>query len=114
MENIMGHTLIWKLLTAVLFLLCYLVILPFGQGLYGLHCEPNMENCGFHEDKMAMHRIIVENQEHGYISYGALSADIVPCRMTGQSYYYCNYSDTQANPYTRGCTAIGRCQRDMS
>eukprot|EP00249_Psilotum_nudum_P003727 c17217_g1_i1 orf=542-943(+) len=52
-----------------------------------------------------------------YISYGALTADRVPCpAMSGRSYYTsdCYKSNGPVRPYTRGCTAITRCWRDSS
>ncbi|XP_059648518.1 rapid alkalinization factor-like [Cornus florida] len=45
-----------------------------------------------------------------YISYGALSRNSVPCSRRGASYYNCR-PGAQANPYTRGCSAITRCRR---
>ncbi|KAI3690467.1 hypothetical protein L2E82_48494 [Cichorium intybus] len=45
-----------------------------------------------------------------YISYGALSRNNVPCSRRGASYYNCR-SGGQANPYSRGCSAITRCRR---
>ncbi|XP_071727172.1 rapid alkalinization factor-like [Rutidosis leptorrhynchoides] len=44
----------------------------------------------------------------GYISYGAMQKNNVPCNQRGQSYYDCN-SRGQANPYSRGCNVITRC-----
>ncbi|KAH7865385.1 hypothetical protein Vadar_005928 [Vaccinium darrowii] len=44
-----------------------------------------------------------------YISYGALQRDTVPCSRRGASYYNCRRG-AQANPYTRGCSAITRCR----
>ncbi|XP_022889413.1 rapid alkalinization factor-like [Olea europaea var. sylvestris] len=44
-----------------------------------------------------------------YISYGALKANNVPCSRRGASYYNCR-PGAQANPYTRGCSAITRCR----
>lgn len=46
----------------------------------------------------------------GYISYGALQKNNVPCNQRGHSYYNCN-SRGQANPYSRGCNIITRCAR---
>ncbi|KAL3634219.1 hypothetical protein CASFOL_021273 [Castilleja foliolosa] len=49
-----------------------------------------------------------------YISYGALSANRIPCpARSGRSYYTHNCYKTQApvNPYYRGCTAVTRCRR---
>lgn len=45
-----------------------------------------------------------------YISYGALRRNSVPCSRRGASYYNCR-AGGQANPYTRGCSAITRCRR---
>uniref|UniRef100_A0A0A8Z153 Protein RALF-like 33 n=1 Tax=Arundo donax TaxID=35708 RepID=A0A0A8Z153_ARUDO len=44
-----------------------------------------------------------------YISYGALRRDNVPCSVRGASYYNCR-PGAQANPYSRGCSAITRCR----
>jgi hypothetical protein len=44
-----------------------------------------------------------------YISYGALRADSVPCDQRGASYYNCR-PGAEANPYTRGCSAITQCR----
>ncbi|KAL6968484.1 hypothetical protein U1Q18_034286 [Sarracenia purpurea var. burkii] len=44
-----------------------------------------------------------------YISYAALQADSVPCSQRGASYYNCK-AGAQANPYSRGCSAITRCR----
>lgn len=45
-----------------------------------------------------------------HISYGALTANKVPCSNRGQSYYNCGASG-KANPYQRGCSAATRCAR---
>ncbi|KAJ1699393.1 hypothetical protein LUZ63_007905 [Rhynchospora breviuscula] len=45
----------------------------------------------------------------GYISYGALQADSVPCSQRGASYYNCQ-PGASANPYSRGCSAITQCR----
>ncbi|GJN33387.1 hypothetical protein PR202_gb21984 [Eleusine coracana subsp. coracana] len=45
----------------------------------------------------------------GYISYGALRANNVPCDQRGASYYNCR-PGAEANPYTRGCSAITQCR----
>lgn len=44
-----------------------------------------------------------------YISYGALRRNSVPCSRRGASYYNCQ-PGAQANPYSRGCSAITRCR----
>ncbi|KAK1422031.1 hypothetical protein QVD17_24872 [Tagetes erecta] len=49
-----------------------------------------------------------------YISYGALSANRVPCPpRSGRSYYThdCWRARGPVHPYTRGCSAITRCRR---
>ncbi|KAH6785135.1 hypothetical protein C2S51_037590 [Perilla frutescens var. frutescens] len=49
-----------------------------------------------------------------YISYGALSANRVPCPpRSGRSYYThnCFKARGPVHPYTRGCSAITRCRR---
>ncbi|KAI3777115.1 hypothetical protein L1987_46909 [Smallanthus sonchifolius] len=49
-----------------------------------------------------------------YISYGALSANRVPCPpRSGRSYYThdCWRARGPVRPYTRGCSAITRCRR---
>ncbi|KAF1879071.1 hypothetical protein Lal_00047743 [Lupinus albus] len=44
-----------------------------------------------------------------YISYGALRRNSVPCSRRGASYYNCR-TGAEANPYSRGCSAITRCR----
>ncbi|KAI8533794.1 hypothetical protein RHMOL_Rhmol10G0036700 [Rhododendron molle] len=44
-----------------------------------------------------------------YISYGALQSNTVPCSVRGASYYNCQ-TGAQANPYSRGCSAITQCR----
>uniref|UniRef100_A0A5B7B927 Protein RALF-like 34 n=1 Tax=Davidia involucrata TaxID=16924 RepID=A0A5B7B927_DAVIN len=49
-----------------------------------------------------------------YISYGALSANRIPCPpRSGRSYYThnCYKARGPVHPYTRGCSAITRCRR---
>ncbi|KAL1316250.1 hypothetical protein HN51_068475 [Arachis hypogaea] len=49
-----------------------------------------------------------------YISYGALSANRIPCPpRSGRSYYThnCFKARGPAHPYTRGCSIITRCRR---
>ncbi|KAJ8764266.1 hypothetical protein K2173_006006 [Erythroxylum novogranatense] len=51
---------------------------------------------------------------HYYISYGALSANRIPCPpRSGRSYYThnCFKARTPVNPYSRGCSRITRCRR---
>ncbi|GAB2277461.1 hypothetical protein Dimus_012167 [Dionaea muscipula] len=44
-----------------------------------------------------------------YISYAVLNKNSVPCSQRGASYYNCR-AGAQANPYSRGCSAITRCR----
>ncbi|XP_074290406.1 protein RALF-like 22 [Silene latifolia] len=49
-----------------------------------------------------------------YISYGALSANRVPCPpRSGRSYYThdCYFARGPVHPYSRGCSSITRCRR---
>lgn len=49
-----------------------------------------------------------------YISYGALSANRIPCPpRSGRSYYTHNCFEARGpvRPYTRGCSTITRCRR---
>ncbi|KAL6273705.1 hypothetical protein ACE6H2_024397 [Prunus campanulata] len=49
-----------------------------------------------------------------YISYGALSANRIPCPpRSGRSYYThnCFKARGPVRPYTRGCSRIARCRR---
>ncbi|CAN6439211.1 unnamed protein product [Victoria cruziana] len=51
---------------------------------------------------------------HYYISYGALSANRVPCPpRSGRSYYThnCYRATGPVRPYRRGCASITRCSR---
>lgn len=67
---------------------------------------------GFDDDEFEMdsdiHRRILATTS--YISYAALNKNRVPCSRRGASYYNCR-PGAQANPYTRGCSAITRCSR---
>ncbi|KAH7848900.1 hypothetical protein Vadar_009882 [Vaccinium darrowii] len=50
---------------------------------------------------------------HYYISYGALSANRIPCpARSGRSYYThnCYTASGPVRPYSRGCSAITRCR----
>ncbi|ERN02184.1 hypothetical protein AMTRI_Chr02g223040 [Amborella trichopoda] len=77
-------------------------------------CEGSIGEClsgeEFAMDSEINRRILATDQ---YISYNALKKNIVPCSKKGQSYYNCR-AGGQANPYSRGCSAITRCARDTS
>ncbi|KAL5219835.1 hypothetical protein ABZP36_024548 [Zizania latifolia] len=62
---------------------------------------------GFSADSVAVVRRVLQGQN--YISYGALSAGRTPCSVRGASYYNCRPGG-QANPYSRGCSAITQCR----
>ncbi|KAI3947726.1 hypothetical protein MKX01_034391 [Papaver californicum] len=66
-------------------------------------------------EESIMRRALYTRQKHVYyISYGALSANRVPCPpRSGRSYYTNNcYNARQpAQPYSRGCSKITRCRR---
>ncbi|KAG9444794.1 hypothetical protein H6P81_016134 [Aristolochia fimbriata] len=73
-------------------------------------CNGNLGEC-LEEDEFEMdseinRRILATSQ---YISYEALKRNSVPCSRRGASYYNCR-SGAQANPYSRGCSAITRCR----
>ncbi|CAA7396936.1 unnamed protein product [Spirodela intermedia] len=60
-----------------------------------------------------MRRALFWRMVHYYISYGALSANRVPCPpRSGRSYYThnCYRARSHVNPYSRGCSAITRCR----
>ncbi|KAI3445342.1 hypothetical protein Pfo_002007 [Paulownia fortunei] len=60
----------------------------------------------FELDSESNRRILATRR---YISYGALQRNSVPCSRRGASYYNCR-PGAQANPYSRGCSAITRCR----
>lgn len=70
-----------------------------GEDEFGLSSE-------FAMDSEINRRILATSK---YISYGALQRNSVPCSRRGASYYNCQ-PGAQANPYTRGCSAITRCR----
>ncbi|KAK9266317.1 hypothetical protein L1049_017121 [Liquidambar formosana] len=75
-------------------------------------CRGSIAECLAEEEEGLMdteinRRILATSR---YISYGALRRNSVPCSRRGASYYNCR-PGAQANPYTRGCSAITRCRR---
>ncbi|GAA0171035.1 hypothetical protein LIER_25169 [Lithospermum erythrorhizon] len=76
-------------------------------------CRGSVDEClGGDEDEFELdsesnRRILATKR---YISYGALQKNNVPCSRRGASYYNCR-PGAQANPYSRGCSAITRCRR---
>lgn len=109
------------------FLICAAVFVVFScsstavQAGLGIHHSlawiPNQSTCKgsiaecfggeeFEFDSEINRRILATSQ---YISYGALRRNTVPCSRRGASYYNCQ-PGAQANPYSRGCSAITRCR----
>ncbi|XP_047326072.1 protein RALF-like 33 [Impatiens glandulifera] len=73
-------------------------------------CSGTIDECinsaGGELDEEINRRILATTN---YISYGALQRNTVPCSHRGASYYNCK-TGAEANPYTRGCSAITRCR----
>ncbi|XP_009775621.1 rapid alkalinization factor-like [Nicotiana tabacum] len=73
-------------------------------------CDGTIAECmaagEFEMDSESNRRILATDD---YISYGALQRNTVPCSRRGASYYNCQ-TGAEANPYTRGCSAITRCR----
>ncbi|KAI3703651.1 hypothetical protein L1987_73843 [Smallanthus sonchifolius] len=94
--------------------------IPAKTSTVGAGCRGSMAEClaeggdldfdamEFSMDSETNRRILATTNR--YISYGALSKNNVPCSRRGASYYNCR-SGGQANPYSRGCSAITRCRR---
>ncbi|GLU07411.1 hypothetical protein SLE2022_243710 [Rubroshorea leprosula] len=75
-------------------------------------CEGSIADCMGYDDEFLMHSEIsrrILQTTTTYISYGALQRNTVPCSQRGASYYNCQ-PGAQANPYTRGCSAITQCR----
>ncbi|EEF30515.1 protein RALF-like 33 [Ricinus communis] len=73
-------------------------------------CQGTLADC-MQEDEFDMdseinRRILATTN---YISYGALQRNTIPCSQRGASYYNCQ-PGAEANPYSRGCSAITRCR----
>lgn len=79
---------------------------PDGHGLVADTLE--MEEEMMMESESARRQL---GGQGGYISYGALGRNNVPCNQRGQSYYNCR-AHQRANPYQRGCTRATRCARN--
>ncbi|KAL0800651.1 hypothetical protein Bca101_055826 [Brassica carinata] len=73
-------------------------------------CHGSIADCiGAEEEEMdsEINRRILATTK--YISYQSLKRNSVPCSRRGASYYNCQ-NGAQANPYSRGCSAIARCR----
>ncbi|CAA3025802.1 RALF-like 34 [Olea europaea subsp. europaea] len=84
---------------------------PMGMSFYeGEFGEIDEEG---QEDDLGTRRSLFWHKIRYYISYGALSANRIPCPpRSGRSYYThnCFRARGPVNPYTRGCSAITRCR----
>jgi len=73
-------------------------------------CKGSIAEClggeEYELDSEINRRILATNK---YISYVALQRNTAPCSRRGASYYNCR-PGAQANPYSRGCSAITRCR----
>ena len=81
--------------------------MPFETECTGSIAECSTATAEFEMDSEISRRILATTR---YISYGALRRNTVPCSRRGASYYNCRRG-AQANPYSRGCSAITRCRR---
>ncbi|KAG2263354.1 hypothetical protein Bca52824_070433 [Brassica carinata] len=81
--------------------------MPFETECTGSIAECSTSTAEFEMDSEINRRILATTR---YISYGALRRNTVPCSRRGASYYNCRRG-AQANPYSRGCSAITRCRR---
>ncbi|KAG8045418.1 hypothetical protein GUJ93_ZPchr0008g13689 [Zizania palustris] len=78
-----------------------------GEDSFGFSSEGADADADAAADGASVVRRVLQSQ--GYISYGALRRDTTPCSVRGASYYNCRPGG-QANPYSRGCSAITRCR----
>ncbi|KAJ4775845.1 Rapid alkalinization factor [Rhynchospora pubera] len=80
---------------------------PACRGGFGKLGECLDLELGIEIDSSESNRRILASS--GYIGYDALQRDSTPCSQRGASYYNCR-PGAQANPYSRGCSAITRCR----
>ncbi|KAJ4776018.1 Rapid alkalinization factor [Rhynchospora pubera] len=80
---------------------------PACRGGFGKLGECLDLELGIEIDSSESNRRILASS--GYIGYDALRRDSTPCSQRGASYYNCR-PGAQANPYSRGCSAITRCR----
>ncbi|XP_047937595.1 rapid alkalinization factor-like [Salvia hispanica] len=109
----------WKLVLALCLIALPLAIAGGGAAATGWvmpavrsGCRGRVAECVVNEedefelDSESSRRILRATR---YISYDALRRNSIPCSRRGASYYNCR-PGAQANPYTRGCSAITRCR----
>ncbi|XP_010931638.3 rapid alkalinization factor-like [Elaeis guineensis] len=88
-----------------------------GEGAVPLSWIPRLSTCQgtiaeclggeeFDLSSEVARRILADSN---YVSYNALKQDSVPCSRRGASYYNCQ-PGAEANPYSRGCSAITQCR----
>ncbi|KAL5221673.1 hypothetical protein ABZP36_026386 [Zizania latifolia] len=77
-----------------------------GEDSFGFSSSSEVDTDAAADGAAVVRRVL---QSQGYISYGALRRDTTPCSVRGASYYNCRPGG-QANPYSRGCSAITRCR----
>ncbi|KAH7676699.1 Rapid ALkalinization Factor protein [Dioscorea alata] len=89
---------------------------PKAQNLEWITSKPNHNYKGAIEDYLEGEELELGSElsrrilaTAGTISYGALRRDTTPCSRRGASYYNCR-AGAQANPYSRGCSAITQCR----
>ncbi|XP_008800838.1 rapid alkalinization factor-like [Phoenix dactylifera] len=88
-----------------------------GEGAVPLNWIPGMSTCqGTIEECLAGEEFDLSSEvarrilaTSDYISYNSLKRDNTPCSRRGASYYNCR-PGAQANPYSRGCSAITKCR----
>ncbi|XP_031117505.1 protein RALF-like 34 [Ipomoea triloba] len=88
--------------------------MPMGMSLYGGDAEEEEELEGEESPAAGSRRSLFWRTMRYYISYGALSANRIPCPpRSGRSYYThnCHVATGPVRPYFRGCSAITRCRR---
>ncbi|XVF59406.1 hypothetical protein PTKIN_Ptkin07bG0273300 [Pterospermum kingtungense] len=87
---------------------------PLSMSLYSDNEEGDEEIDDDEEESGYSRRSLFWKRMRYYISYGALSANKIPCPpRSGRSYYThnCFRAHGPVHPYTRGCSRITRCRR---
>ncbi|KAE8704795.1 Protein RALF-like 34 [Hibiscus syriacus] len=88
---------------------------PLSMSLYSdLNDDEGDEDIDGEEGNGNSRRSLFWKRMTYYISYGALSANRIPCPpRSGRSYYThnCFKAHGPVHPYSRGCSRITRCRR---
>jgi hypothetical protein len=77
------------------------------EEFFGVDAEAEGDVAGMATGGGSKRRVLQDGS--GYIGYDALRRDSVPCSQRGASYYNCQ-PGAEANPYSRGCSAITQCR----